>query len=241
MDHLHELAAVTSQFADLARAGDGSEEVPACAGWTLRHLTEHLGGVHRWAAAIVLSGQRLPMPAPVITEPVGDWYAATAAALLAALRCVDPREQVPNFSRLDETAAFWRRRQMHEVIVHTVDAAQSLGMDESLWTVDPLIAADGVDEVLQIFFPRLTAGGRRPDVRAAIRLHATDIDQSWIVAPGRDATAAPVQIHASREAAATVSGTATDLYLGLWGRVDVDRLTFEGAEAKALFAGATTP
>lgn len=241
VNHLHELRAATERFAALLGSADGAEPVPACPGWTVRDLAVHLGGVHRWAAAIVLSGQRVTAPEPLVEGPLADWYAGTADALLAALAAVNPEEQVPNFSRLNEQAAFWPRRQMHETVVHTIDVAQALGRPEHEWTVAPAIAADGVDEVLQVFFPRLTAGGRRPDVRGRIRLVATDVDQSWIVGPGSDEGAAPVQVHPSLDADSSASGTAADLYLGLWHRIDHARLELDGAHSVAMFAGATTP
>lgn len=241
MDFMHELDTATTRFAELVARSGGDEPVPACDGWALRDLAEHLGGVHRWAAAIVLSGQRLAMPQLHSSEPPAEWYAGTATALLSALRCVSPDENVPNFTRMHETAAFWPRRQLHETTVHTVDAAQGLGLDAAEWNVAPAVAADGVDEVLQVFFPRMTARGVRPDIRTRIRLRATDLDQSWIIAPGSDDTATPVQVHPSLEAGATVSGTASDLYLGLWHRVGIDRLTFDGSEGIAMFEGPTTP
>lgn len=241
MDFSHELATATTRFAELVERSTGDEAVPACDGWTLRDLAEHVGGIHRWAASIVLSGQRVAMPRPLTTEPLAEWYATTAAALLSALQCVSPDEVVPNFTRMNETAAFWPRRQMHETIVHAVDAAQGLGLEEHEWTVEPVIAADGIDEVLQVFFPRMTARGARPDVRTRIRLRATDVEQSWIVGPGRDDTASPVQVHPSLESEATVTGTVSDLYLGLWHRVSVDRLEYDGSEAIAMFKGPTTP
>ncbi|WP_456698022.1 maleylpyruvate isomerase family mycothiol-dependent enzyme [Aeromicrobium sp. P5_D10] len=241
MDFPLELDTATTRFAELVGRGVGDEPVPACGGWTMHDLTEHLGTIHRWAAAIVLSGQRIAIPEPLSTEPLADWYAGTAAALLSAVRCVSPEEPVPNFTRMNETAAFWPRRQMHETIVHSVDAAQALGLDESEWTVEPSIAADGVDEVLQVFFPRMTVRGKRPDIQTTIRLRATDLDQSWVIAPGSDDTATPVQRHPSLEAHASVSGTASDLYLGLWHRVGQERLEFSGAEAIAMFKGPTTP
>jgi uncharacterized protein (TIGR03083 family) len=241
IDHALELGTAMSRFAELAGLGTGEESVPACGGWVVRDLVEHLGTIHRWAGSILLSGQRLKKPTPLVTEPVADWYAGTAAALLAALQAVSPDEEVPNFSRIGETAAFWSRRQMHETIVHTVDAEQALGFDESQWTVRADIAADGVDEVLQVFFPRLTAAGRRPVVRSRIRLVAEDVDASWIIAPGEGEAGSPVQLHPSGDADTTVSGTAADLYLGLWHRVSRDRLRFDGADGSALFDGPTTP
>lgn len=239
-DHTHELARAISRFTELVGRAEGDEPVPACPGWTVRDLTVHLGTVHRWAAAIVLSGHRVEFPEPLVTEPLVDWYAGTASALLSALDAVDRDEPVPNFSRIDETARFWPRRQVHEVTVHAVDAAQALGDDEAGWTVAPAVAADGVDEVLRVYFPTLTARGRRPDVRSRVRLVASDTEQSWLVGPGTDETSPPVQLHHALDADATVTGSAADLYLGLWGRVDRSRLEVQGADAVALLAGRLT-
>ncbi|NRQ49687.1 maleylpyruvate isomerase family mycothiol-dependent enzyme [Aeromicrobium stalagmiti] len=241
MDHALELGTAMARFAELAGLGTGEEPVPACEGWTTRDLAEHLGTVHRWAGSILLSGQRLASPKPVVTEPVSEWYSATASALLGAIQAVSPDEAVPNFTRMGETAAFWPRRQMHETIVHGVDAAQALGFDEDEWTVAPQIAADGIDEVLQVFFPRMTARGVRPDVRSRIRLVATDLEQSWLVGPGEGESGTPLQLHASREADATVTGLASDLYLALWHRVSRFRLEFDGPDGIALLDGPTTP
>lgn len=241
MDHLLELGSAMASYAELVNHAEGTEPVPACPDWTARELTVHLGTVHRWAAAIVLSGQRLDDPTPIVTDPLADWYAGTATALLGALQAVSVDEVVPNFSRMDERAGFWSRRQMHETTVHAVDVAQAIGVDEAEWIVASSVAADGIDEVLHVWFPRLTAQGARPDVRSRIRLVATDTDQSWIIGPGSGEAGTPLQQHPSRDADAVVSGTATDLYLGLWRRVPWSRLEFEGDDGRALFDGPTTP
>jgi uncharacterized protein (TIGR03083 family) len=240
MDHTLELGSAVARFAELVERAAGDEPVPACPGWSVRDLTTHVGTIHRWAAAIVLSGQRLDEPAPLVTEPIAGWYAGTATALLSALRAVSPEEDVPNFSRLDERAAFWPRRQLHETTVHGVDAAQALGFDEDGWTVAPEVAADGVDEVLQVFFPRLTARGLRPDVRSRIRLVATDTDESWLVGPGSGELGPPVQLHPTLDADATVSGTAAEIYLVLWKRMGPERLQFDGVDGRILLDGPTT-
>lgn len=241
MDHLLELGSGMAQFAELAARAHGDEPVPGCPDWTSRDLIQHLGTIHRWAGAIVLSGQRIEIPTPVFGDDLVDWYAGTAAALLAALQAVDVDEPVPNFSRINETAGFFRRRQMHEVSIHAVDAAQALGLPESEWQIEPVIAADGVEEVLHVFFPRLTARGRRPDVRSRIRVSATDTGQSWVIAPPSGDGLPPVLLHSSLDADTTVEGTAHDLYLALWHRVSAERLTFEDADGRALFDGYTTP
>jgi uncharacterized protein (TIGR03083 family) len=241
MDYLLELGTAMARFTELTGAAAGDEQVPGCPDWDVRDLVTHLGTVHRWAAAIVLSGQQVKEPQPIVTEPLVDWYAGTATALLGALQAVSPDEPVPNFTHLHEHVEFFARRQMHEATVHSVDAAQALGLEEIEWQVPAWIAADGVDEVFQVYFPRMTAQGRRPDVRCRIRLIATDTGQEWVIAPGSGDLTPPLQLHPSYHSDATVQGTAADLYLGLWHRVSRFRLDFEGTDATALFDGPTTP
>lgn len=220
-------------FADLLARARGDEPVPTCPGWTTRDLGLHLGSIHRWAAGIVLSGGLQDEPTPVVRGPLAEWYRGTAEALVAALRAVDPAEFTPNFAHIQETAAFWRRRQLHEVTVHTVDLARALGRTHP---VAPELAADGVDEVLRVFFPRLVARGAAPDVRAPVRIAATDTGDAWVVAPGP----VPVVLEPDAPAAAGIAGSAADLYLGLWGRGGVDRLAVDGAAAAALLGGPTS-
>lgn len=239
-DQISHLSASMSRFADLVAEAEGDEPVVSCDGWTVDDLVLHLGTMHRWAAAIVLSGARgLAEPAPLVRGPRAEWYVGCAAALLTALDAVDPDEPVPNFSRLRETAAFWTARQLHETTIHAVDAAQSLGANEP-WGVTPEVAAHGIDEVLGVFFPRMTALGRRPDVRVRVRLDAIDRYDSWITAPGSDPLGPPMQLHSNADADTSARGTTGELYLALWGRVPVDRLSYDSPEARAVFAGPRT-
>ncbi|WP_169309978.1 maleylpyruvate isomerase family mycothiol-dependent enzyme [Aeromicrobium marinum] len=233
-----------TRYAELSDAAFGTEQVPACPGWTVADLTRHLGTVHRWAAATVMSGQRVDQPADVVvTEPVSEWYAAVASALLAVLQAVHPDEPTPNFSLIRERAAFWPRRQLHETTVHSVDVAQALGMDGGGWPVAPVLAADGVDEVLTVFFPRMTARGRRPDLQGRVRITATDVGRTWLLEPGSGLHAPPVLAYDAPGTPhdAEIRGTAEALYLGLWNRWPHDRLEVDGEAGAALLAGPTVP
>ncbi len=241
MEHLSYLGNVMTQLAERLGKADGSEAVASCPGWTIADVGIHVGTMHRWAAATVLSGQRLDVPEVVATEPLVDWYAGTATAFLAAMQAVELDEVTPNFSLVGEIAAFWPRRQLHETTVHGVDVMQALGEPQSAWAIPTVTAVDGIDEVLSVFFPRLTMRGRRPDVSARIRITATDTDASWLVAPSEHPQGTPILLHTSFESDAEVSGTALDLYLGLWRRTSHDRLTIDGDSAARLLAGPLTP
>ncbi|MTB88198.1 maleylpyruvate isomerase family mycothiol-dependent enzyme [Aeromicrobium senzhongii] len=210
----------------------------AAPGWTTADLVTHLGAIRRWAAAIVLSGRRIAdEPAVTATEPLDEWYAGTATALIAALQAVDPDEPVPNFARIDEVAAFWPRRQLHETCIHRVDLLQACGRPEHTWDVDPEVAADGIAEAIRVFGRRMTDRGRRPHVDAPIRLVATDLDRTWIVAPDEDdPQAAPRLVQREIDVEGEAVGTATDLYLAVWGRAPASTVAPSGA-AEAWLAG----
>ncbi|MET0467469.1 MAG: maleylpyruvate isomerase family mycothiol-dependent enzyme [Aeromicrobium sp.] len=229
-------------FAALVGDIEGDEPVPACSEWTSADLVRHLGSVHRWAAAIVLSGQRIAEePDAWATEPLDDWYAGTATALIAALQAVDPDEPVPNFARIDEVAGFWPRRQLHETCIHRVDLLQARGRSDLTWDVDPEVAGDGIAEVIRVFGRRMTARGQRPHVHAPIRLVATDLDRTWIVAPDEDDPAAPPRlVQREIDVEGEAVGTATDLYLALWGRLPASTVSPTGAAA-SYFAGPRVP
>lgn len=227
-------------FAELAGQVEGDEPVPACPGWTTGDLIAHLGTVHRWAAATVLSGQRLDEPTPIVTEPLDEWYAGTATALIAALQAVDPDEPVRSAVFGDLPAAFWSRRQLHETAIHRVDLLQALGRPDHAWDLDAEVAGDGIAEVISVMSQRMTARGERPHVNAPIRLHATDLDRSWIIAPADDPAAAPVLVQREIDVEGEAIGTAADLYLVLWGRQPVSAVQPTGA-AEAYFAHPRVP
>ena len=244
-DQIDALSDAMSRFADLVADADGDEPVLSCDGWTVQDLVLHLGSVHRMAAATVLSGARgLTEPAPLVRGSLADWYAGCAGALLSAVDAVDPDEPVPNFSRMRETAAFWTTRQLHETVVHAVDAGQALGGQEAggqePWGVTPEVAAHGIEEVLGVWFPRMTARGERPDVRARVRLDSIDRDESWIIGPGSDPAGPPVQLHGTVDVDTSARGTTVELYLTLWGRLPIDRLSYDSPEARAVLAGPRT-
>jgi uncharacterized protein (TIGR03083 family) len=203
--------------------------VPACPGWTVADLVLHTGMVHRNKLEIVRG--RLgeppdpwPPPDPEPVELLG-WYEDGLEELLTVLEAADPETRVWTFHRPDQTVAFWRRRMAHETAVHRVDAESAHGEPRP---VPAALAADGVGELLEVFFaPRLEGepvGGRGQ----AVHLHATDAEGEWLVR----LLPAGVEVgrgHAKGDAAAR--GSASDLLLFLWGRAPVDRLERFGEPA----------
>ncbi|WP_431044697.1 maleylpyruvate isomerase family mycothiol-dependent enzyme [Streptomyces sp. P1-3] len=181
-----EILAQTDQLrADLAGA-DLSVTVPTCPDWSLADLARHVGGAHRWAETIVRTRATAFVPPDEVpgTPGPGDadpaaldaWLAEGAALLTETLRAAGPDTLVWTWTPAG-TAGFWARRMTHETLVHRADGALAAGRE---FAVDPEVAADAVDEWLEILggpagpviSPRLS--GLRAAAGGSIHLHATD-------------------------------------------------------------------
>src|SRR5207253_2074614 len=79
-------------------------------------------------------------------------YAQASSALVERLAELPADAPCWTFNRNDATAGFWRRRQLQEVSIHRWDVDQH--------ELDPVIAEDGIDEVVDFFLPRQLATGR---------------------------------------------------------------------------------
>lgn len=210
MDWIPLLSDATGRFADTAAAGDLDAAVPSCPDWTLADLVVHLGETHLWAAHAVVHGT------PDGNEtydgaPAGlvDWYRDAAARLVEVLASRDPDEPCWAFGP-QKVTGFWRRRQVHETIVHTYDALASAGRGAA-WAddLDPALAWDGVDEVATVFYPRQVRLDRITPLAGTLRFRATDHE------------AAPVDIGEGGPVA-EVTGPASYLLLAVWKRAPVD-------------------
>jgi uncharacterized protein (TIGR03083 family) len=216
----------------LAEAADRAgldTTVPTCPDWRIRDLVQHLGGVHRWAAAHVLRERREPFPADeegqFFTAPADEellgWFRDGHRALTAALAAAEPTVDCWTFLPAGSPLEFWARRQAHETAIHRADA-ESVAGTRPQW--DPAFAADGIDELLTGFFQR------RPQRLAAdpplsMSLRATDTDRAWTVRMDPD------RLHVDngeRPAGLRLTGTASQLYLLLWNRLGAEDLDADG-------------
>ena len=215
-----------------ARAGLNAA-VPSCPGWRVRDLVAHQGMVHRWATGLV-SGERVDERTDEIVtdgltadDPLG-WFDDGARDLLSAL-ALAPDDPTARFFLPDAPPgkAAWARRQCHETTIHAVDAmAAALGRvpaSAQTW-LRPALAHDGVDELLRGFVPR-----RRVPLRAdrpyAVVVRASDTDGMWTMFVSNEAVVTTVgdvstETRAPVDRVVQVSGTAVQLYLGLWNRGD---------------------
>jgi uncharacterized protein (TIGR03083 family) len=158
--------------------------VPSCPGWSLGDLVEHLGTVHRWAERLVatLAPERVGPEAMGLgaPEPSAPWLRAGGHRLVTTLRRSDPEAGMWAWGA-DQHVRFWSRRQLHETVVHRMDAQLALGQVPA---VAPPVAADGTDEFLvnlarSTYFSPLVKNLQGEGARLVFR--ATDVGRQWTI------------------------------------------------------------
>jgi uncharacterized protein (TIGR03083 family) len=253
--HLHAIVQGRDRLLAAARVAGPSVVVPTAHRWTVRDLVVHVGNVHDWAGAVLRTGVEQPQVFDAEPAGVGGsfdellfWYAARAGALLDLLVGGEVSDDAAVWTfGPPGTAAFWPRRQAHEVTIHALDVVLTGGepVADALLSLDPVMSADGVDEVLTVMMPRVASFVPRPSLPGRLAIRATDSADDWVLAhDGQIDAAATVS-----DAAASLSGPATGLFALLWRRaslaadaaelgvsVDGDRAVVE-----ALFAARLTP
>jgi hypothetical protein len=122
------------------------------------------------------------------------------------------------------TAGAIARHQVQEAAVHRVDAEL---VGASMTPLHEEVADDGVAEFLQVMLDVPKGTVLRP-----VLLRALDTGSEWRAGEATNEAGTP---------AVTVSGTASDLVLALYGRVGLDTLTIDGDReaAEALLASAS--
>ncbi|RSN26573.1 hypothetical protein DMC63_01680 [Streptomyces sp. WAC 05977] len=243
-EYLERLRELTSGFAQVAGTGDHAAPVPCCGEWRLRDLVVHLGNVHRWAAGIVRTGD--PAPQDLDAEPDGDlapWYRESADELIEALSEAAPHDGAWNFTAAAKTKSFWFRRQVHETAVHLLDAHRAAGTE---YTLDPALAADGVDEVLLGMLPKVKRWHTPPAVTVPLLLKTSDTGHAWLITPpGETDVPGSRQADPAEAAGAVVEGPAEELDLLLWQRIELAasgiKITGDVEAAETFLAGPMTP
>jgi uncharacterized protein (TIGR03083 family) len=194
--------------------------VPWVPEWNARDLIGHLGTVHRWATYILRAGATEPPPAesrqaPPPGDNLLDWYETGLVELVAALRTVPPDAPAWHMSpAAEKVAASWARRQAHELVVHRMDLEVAAGT--GLTTVDPVLAEDGIDELLGIVVPRWAHTEPLAGAEATVGVSCTDTGRTWSVRLARGAVTLLPERTGDEDA--HVEGDATALLLHLWGR-----------------------
>jgi uncharacterized protein (TIGR03083 family) len=183
-------------------------------GWDRTELLEHVANVHGWVRAQLRLGpaERIRF-STVERAPTGAglaaWFEQGAAELVELLSAMDVDAPWPTWAG-PQPGTFYPRRMAQEMAVHRWDGIGG--------TIDAALAVDGVDELLELFAPRIPAE-RLASATASIHLHATDVDGEWLVRLGPEGITFE---HGHAKGDVALRGTAQDLLLWTWNRAPVD-------------------
>jgi uncharacterized protein (TIGR03083 family) len=210
---------------EAVRRGPLDARVPGCPEWSLAQLSAHIGFVQRWATFIVINSrppkrdefEAAGLMRPEDPEHAAGFFEEATQPLVAALTGADVDAPCWNFTGINQTAGFWRRRQALEVAFHRWDAEAAAGIPSPMRAE---IAVDVVDEFITMLVPR-AVGQDTFDASALVgdvHVHCTDVEGEWTfqIVDGK------VEITSGHgKAAAAIRGTASDLALFLYHRTPV--------------------
>ncbi|WP_089014203.1 maleylpyruvate isomerase family mycothiol-dependent enzyme [Micromonospora inositola] len=224
-DHLAALVRSGAALREAAAAAGFDATVPTCPGWDVTELVTHQGMVHRWAAANLRGDTDHDTSASQAEgKAAADllrWYSDGLATLVDTLHVRAEDVQAMVFLKdAPPPRRFWARRQAHETTIHSVDAISAV---HGRWPgasdvdIDPVLAADGIDELLTGFITR--GKGRLHSVEPySVMVRTDDTGHAWMVriSEGPIVTT-PGE---AKRADVVFSGTAVQVYLSLWNRAD---------------------
>ena len=225
LDHRGYIDVIASESARVVAALEAGRDrtIPWSDSWKVQDCAQHVGAVH-WVVTKVITGRPTTtfdafaeLAIPDSSDPaLGQWVAAGTAAVIDALSSVGPDEACWSWWPERQTVGFWSRRMAQETLVHRWDT--ELGAAADMAPMDPAVAADGADEYLEIFVPRVRARLNAPGAGESAHAHCTDTDGEWLVTFPAPGVTELRREHAKGDVA--FRGPAEGLLLFLWGRVD---------------------
>jgi uncharacterized protein (TIGR03083 family) len=242
-EYLEHIRAESQRFRDVLADCDPEARVPGCPDWNAADLLWHLAGVQWfWGNTVRLRPAAMREEDPEPDRP--DSYAGLLAAFdeyssafIAEIERADPSEPAWSWSA-EQTVGFTFRRQAHEALIHRLDAEQAAG---DVTPLDRTLAADGVQECLDIMYGGCPPWGEFHGLPHYVRVDCTDTgDRVWVqigrftgTDPGDgqhydDEDDIGVVPDPGTEADAVVEGPAAPLDAWLWRRGDDSEIAVHG-------------
>jgi len=223
----------TDLLLGVLEGADLSATVPTAPDWALSDLLRHIGGNLRSVEQAVRTGTPVTEPerqVPGHAGPSGDDLSALAAWLSEAagnaaqtLAEAGPGTEAQVWV-VRWPAAAWARRAAHDIVVHRADAAGTVG---AAYRVAPDLAADAVDEFLDLMSSQASRSGapatEAPALGGSIHLHTTDtgpgVPAEWLIE-----LASPTFTwrHAHEKATVAVRGPVADVLRVIYRRLPPD-------------------
>jgi len=241
--YLSAIESESARFREVLADSDPAAPVPTCPAWTALDLANHLAETQAQWAWVVGNRPKNPEERPE-TGPSPTSYADALTAfdeassgLVAALRDADPADPAWTWSK-EQTVGFILRRQAHEALIHRLDA--ELAAVGKIGELDPALASDGVEEVLDVMFGGLPEWGEFSPLPHYIRVELTDTGEDVWVQLGRFSGTDPSDgthydeddIHVVADpgvdADAVISAPAGVMDARLWRRGDGDSIHLAG-------------
>jgi uncharacterized protein (TIGR03083 family) len=210
-----ESSRILQAFEQDRRAG-----VPWSDRWTVATVARHVASTHHVVARII--GERpdadFGLFAQLITPEkdspeFADWFRSGTASLIEQLSDVSPDETCWSWYEPGRNVGWWARRMGFEAAIHRWDTDAALGRE---FSVSSEVAADGIDEYLDVFVASSRATTDAP-AGPTISFVCSDRDDRWWLDLSRRGER--VLSLEPLDASVQVSGTAEQLLLFLWGRV----------------------
>jgi uncharacterized protein (TIGR03083 family) len=230
-EHLMALRDSGSALLAAAATAGLRAKVPTCPGWDVAKLVTHQGMVHRWAAAN-LRGERdhktsKSRAEAEVAPDLLEWFSTGLDALVDTLTATaEDAKALVFLNDAPPPRRFWARRQAHETTIHSMDTVSAM-LDR--WptaadvSIDPMLAADGIDELLTGFITRGKGDALSVTEPCTLLVSTEDIGRAWTLRIGDGPIVTTVG--ATENPDATFSGSAVQLYLSLWNRADEIRVT----------------
>ena len=233
-DYLEHIRSESRRFRDVLATCDPGARVPGCPEWNAADLLWHLAEVQWFWGKVVRTrplgpDEKDPGPErPTAYDDLLKTFDEYSSALVAELEQADPADEAWTWSS-EQTVGFTFRRQAHEALIHRLDAEQTAGDVTSL---DTALAADGVEEVLDVMYGASPDWGSFSPLDHRLRIDITDTGESVWVQLGRFRGTDPKDdIHYDEddirvipdpgvEPDAVISADAATLVARLWRRGD---------------------
>ena len=211
-----------------AAVGHLDDPVPTCPGNTVGSLLLHIGGACRfWTDLLRATGYPAqPDWSGFPSDPI-EFHRAMHAEFVDEISARDLDQPTWTWGN-NGRVRFWYRRAAQELSVHRWDIENATGAANP---IDPELAVDGIDEIAQEFGPKSDhpafrgVSERFAGDGETLSFEPTDIDAA------RTFTMKPDDVdleYRAGTADVTVRGTASDLLLLLWGRVQPSNVEVRG-------------
>lgn len=211
----------------LADAAEGNfdAKVACCPGWNVADLVWHVRQVHHVWGSIVdgLLADRSQVPEidrPNDNKQLLADYRAGVLSMADVLAQADQTAWIWTWSH-QKDVAFVTRHQVQEAAVHHWDAADVAGQKIE---IDPVVAADSVDEFLEHSTPARYQ--EAVPLEGTVHFHANDTDGEWIITEEEDRTLSTLRGHGHADVA--LSAAASDLLLTLYRRITPEQADIHG-------------